>query len=378
MIMKVLMIGAGSMGRRWLRDLTALNAGEVLLYEPQVDRCQEVAQRFGIQGLSDLEEAMSQHPQAMVVSTPPALHGLYVAKALEHQIHVFCEVPFALDLELLQAIEAQLPSYPSVLGISHTLRYYPPFRIIHDLVHQGSLGKPLYIEFSLGGYLPDWHPYEDYRKFYASDMKLGGAGMDMLLHELAAMQWWLGDVQSVYARFNKLSTLEIAGPDSQDILLSFGNGSRGFFHHDLIEQGSVGRHVRIVGASGTVEWHQNLPEVRFFNGTDRVTRNIPFAEAADWAEAIAASKEFADNLAKSTAISQQRNLASQPQYTYESNYLREMRHFLGAAQGTHPFTMTSLGEESQNVRVYHAILRSAQEGHEVLVAEQTARRSSDA
>ncbi|MBI3942285.1 MAG: Gfo/Idh/MocA family oxidoreductase [Chloroflexi bacterium] len=376
--MKVLMIGAGSMGRRRLRDLIALNVGEVLLYEPQVDRCQEVAQRYGIQGFSDLEEALSQHPQVMVVSTPPALHGLYVAKALEHRLHVFCEVPFALDLELLRTINTQLDSYPGVLGISHTLRYYPPFRIIHDLIHQDSLGKPLYIEYSLGSYLPDWHPYENYRKFYASDMKLGGAGMDMLLHELAAIQWWMGDVQSVYARFSKLSTLEIAGPDNQDILLSFGNGARGFFHHDLIEQGTVGRHVRIVGSSGTVEWHQNLPEVRFFNGTDRVTRNIPFADAADWAEALSASKEMADNLAKSPAYSQQMNLASQPQYTYESNYLRELRHFLEAAQGAHPFTMTNLGEELQNVRVFHAILRSAQEGHEVRVTDQTYRESLDA
>ena len=168
--MKILAVGAGSMGRRRLRDLLALEAGEVVLYEPQADRCYEIAARFGLRGFTDFEKALAEKPDAMTVSTPPALHDRYVQKAVDLRIHVFAEVPFVLDPEVLGAITATADDYPSVLGVSHTMRYYPPVRIIHDRILSGHIGKPLYLEYSLGNYLPDWHPYEDYRRFYASDV----------------------------------------------------------------------------------------------------------------------------------------------------------------------------------------------------------------
>lgn len=365
--MKFLIIGAGSMGRRRLRDLLALKAGEVLLYEPQVDRCREISATFGVRGFTDLTEALAQEPEAMIVSVPPALHDAYVQKAMGRRMHVFAEVPFVFDLKPLEAVAEQAGTYPSVLGVSHTIRYYPPYRIIHDLIHAGRIGKPLYLEYSLGTYLPDWHPYEDYRKFYASDASLGGAGMDMVLHELDAIQWWLGEVDSVYARFSKVSGLEIRGPDGCDVLLSFEAGARGYFHHDLLEQGTVGRHIRIIGDGGTLEWHQNQPEMRVFEGASRTARNVPFREAADWPEALETSRLMRDILAKTSARSGGKVVVTEEGYTYEANYLREMRHFCDAVQGKGPFTMGTVAEELQTVRAFHAILQSAGQGREVAV-----------
>ena len=66
--MKILAVGAGSMGRRRLRDLLALEAGEVVLYEPQADRCYEIAARFGLRGFTDFEKALAEKPDAMTVS----------------------------------------------------------------------------------------------------------------------------------------------------------------------------------------------------------------------------------------------------------------------------------------------------------------------
>ncbi len=144
--MKVLLIGAGSMGRRRLRDLLALKVGDVILYEPQAERCQETAAKFGVRGFTDLEQPLAENPEVMIISCPPALHDVYVQKAMERKMHIFSEVPFVFDLEALEAIAAQAEKYPRVLGISHTIRYYPPFRIIHDLIHSGKIGKPLYFE----------------------------------------------------------------------------------------------------------------------------------------------------------------------------------------------------------------------------------------
>ncbi len=366
--MKVLVVGGGSMGRRRLRDLTYLNPGGVLLLEPVAERCAHVAKAFDVPGYSSLDEALAQNPDALAISTPPALHESYVRAAVDGGKHVFAEVPFLLDYKSLREVAAARTSKKNVLGVSHTIRYYPPYRLIHDLLSQNAVGRPLYLEYSLGNYLPDWHPYEDYRKFYAADQKLGGAGMDMLLHELSAIHWWLGPTTNIQARLAKISSLEIAGSDTHDILMRFANGAVGFFHHDVIERGTVGRHIRIVGEEGTIEWHQNQPTIRVYRGKDNCNDELAFNQASDWAEAMEASRESSKLVAAQRAASGEIPAATAPSFTYESCYLREMRHYLDAVQGKTRYTGCTIEEELKTVAAFHAVLQSAEQGREVDVA----------
>ena len=365
--MKVLVVGGGSMGRRRMRDLSYLNPGGVMLFEPLPDRCEQVSKAFAVPGFSSFDAAVTEQADALVVSTPPALHEPYVRAAVEQRKHVFAEVPFLLDYNSLRAVADTVvgDGKKPVLGVSHTIRYHPPYRLIRDLLENGTVGRPLYLEYSLGNYLPDWHPYEDYRKFYASDQKLGGAGMDMLLHEISAIHWWLGPTTKIQARLAKVSSLEIAGPDTHDILMRFENGAVGFFHHDIIERGTIGRHIRIVGEEGTIEWHQNAPTIRVYRGRENRNDELGFDQASDWAQAMEASREAGKLVASQRAASGEIPAATAPSFTYESCYLREMRHFLDSVQGKTPYTGCTIGEELKTVAAFHAVLRSARQACEV-------------
>jgi len=356
------------MGRRRLRDLTYLNPGRVMLLESVADRCKEVSKAFAVRAFTNLDEALKQSPDALVVSTPPALHEPYVQLGLREDKHVFAEVPFLLDYEsLLKFAARSARGCSTIVGISHTIRYYPPYRLIRDLLDRNVLGRPLYLEYSLGNYLPDWHPHEDYRKFYASQQNLGGAGMDMLLHELNAIHWWMGPAVSVSGRLTKVSRLEISGPDNHDALLRFESGAVGFFHHDLIERGSTGRHIRIVGEEGTLEWHQNQATLRLYTSSTGRNEEVGFDQASDWPAAMEASREV------SKLIDEQRRsgkitTVAVPGFTYESCYLREMRHFLEAVSGRCQYSGSSIEEEVKTVAAFHAVLSSAEKGQEVQIS----------
>jgi len=65
--------------------------------------------------------------------------------------------------------------------------------------------------------------------------------------------------------------------------------------------------------------------------------------------------------------------AEAPSFTYESCYLREMRHFLEAAKGKYPYTMTNIKEELQTVRTFHAIVASSEMKRELSVEESLAK-----
>jgi predicted dehydrogenase len=357
--MKVLVIGGGSMGRRRLRDLKALWPGEVMLLEPNEARCREIAGRFGVRGFTKLDDAFATQPDALAVCTPPALHEPYVREGIKRKLHIFAEVPFIMDLAAMEGVARQAPSYPAVLAMSHAPRYYPPFVILRDQIRRGVIGRPLYVEHSLGNYLPEWHPYEDYRTFYGGDWKLGGAGLDMIPHEFDALLWWLGPLSRVQARFSKLSSLELNGPDTQDVLLTFASGAVGYFHNDVIERGTTGRHVRIAGEEGTLEWHQGQPSVRLF--LNSANKHLGFDAAPDWADAQRASHEVARLIAESKAVSGKPPADGSGEYTYEANYFREMEHFVGAATGRHAFTTATVEDELAAVRAMHAIIRSGEE-----------------
>jgi predicted dehydrogenase len=356
------------MGRRRLRDLVHLCPVGVSLLEADPKRGAEVAAKFGVTLFTKIEDALEARPDAMVVSTPPALHEQFVRRAIQRRIHVFCELPFVLDPKSLAEIDDQARASKLILGVSGTIHFYPPYSLIRQLLSERRIGRPLYLEYSLGNHIADWHSYEDYRKFYASDAKLGGAGMDMILHELAPIQWWLGKIVSVSARLSKVSSLEINGPDNHDMMLTFESGCRGFFHHDVIEHGTIGRHIRIAGESGTIEWHQNQPAIRVYDANAKKNNEVAFNKSPDWNEALTASQEMSAILARQSATSGAIPSSAAANYVYESNYLREMRHFVDAAAGKHPYSTATVADELQNLRVFNAIVSSSKTFTETQVA----------
>lgn len=363
--MRVLCVGAGSMGRRRVRDVRQLAGAEVLLCEANPERCRQVSEAFDVRGVGDLAAALAWQPQVVTVSTPPALHEGPVLQAMERGLHVFSEVPFVLDQQRLRAIASAAATYPGVLGVSHSFRLYPPVRLIRDLIAAGEIGPPLYLEHSLGHHVAAWHPYERYQDFYAGNVGLGGAGTDMIPHEFTAIQWWLGRASSVFARLSKVSTLEVDGPDVHDLLIRFASGAVGFFHNDIIEHGTTGRHTRIVGDRGTIEWQEATGGVRVHRVATKASDLLGFDAAADWDAARAASREVGAILARSAAASGTPPAPVSDAFTYESCYLREMQQFWDAVRGRAPYDGMSLAEELHGVELYHAAFRSSESGREV-------------
>ena len=126
--MRILQIGAGSMGTRRLRDLRACEGVEVTLFDQRADRRAAAASRFGVATTASLDEAMATEPDALVISTPPDQHTDYVRLALDTGRHFFCEADiWAFDPRVVAAANARRPAGGLVAAPSCTL-YLPPLR----------------------------------------------------------------------------------------------------------------------------------------------------------------------------------------------------------------------------------------------------------
>ena len=123
-----------------------------------------------------------------------------------------------------------------VAAPSSTLRFNPSIRRIKELVDGGRIGKPLVLTYHSGQYLPDWHPWEDYRTSYSGRADLGGGALLTFSHELDSLCWALGAPSRVVAMAAHASALEIDTEDSAEMILQFPDGPLASVHVDYLRR----------------------------------------------------------------------------------------------------------------------------------------------
>ena len=87
------------------------------------------------------------------------------------------------------------------------------------MLQSGVLGRARKAEIEYAEYLPDWHPYEDYRESYAARAALGGGVVLTHIHDYDLAWWLFGPAHTVSATGGHLSELEIDVEDTVEATL---------------------------------------------------------------------------------------------------------------------------------------------------------------
>lgn len=278
--MKTLVVGGGSMGKRRVRCLLAngIKPEEIRMVDIRADRQAEVKERYHVDSVDDLNAGLAWNPDAVIVSVPGSAHMEVNLAALRRGKHVFCEVPLALNLDGLDELRGLVEKSKLVFASGCQPPLHVLFKQVKQWLDEPSFGKVLCVLAEFGQYLPDWHPYEDYRKFYAADQKMGGGNFDVIAQEISLIYWLLnGDrAVEVICSGKKASTLEINANDIWDIIADTEKGARLSLHFDMIQR--VGRNiVRVLSEQGTIEIDFAKSEVKRYLGSIKQweTRSLP-------------------------------------------------------------------------------------------------------
>jgi predicted dehydrogenase len=251
-IMKILIAGFGSIGRRHLRNLLALGERDLLLYRSKHSTLpdDEIA---GFPVETDLAAALAHRPDAVVISNPTALHLDVAIPAAQAGCAILMEKPISNALERVHELEDALTQCGGRMLVGFQFRYHPTLRRAAELLQEGAIGKPLAARAHWGEYLPNWHPWEDFRQGYAARADLGGGVVLTLSHPLDYLRWLLGEVDAVGA-FTGNSGLNLPVEDTAEIGLRFASGAVGSVHLDYLQQPAT-HTLEIVGSAGTIRWN---------------------------------------------------------------------------------------------------------------------------
>jgi predicted dehydrogenase len=259
-----LVAGCGSIGQRHMKNLRALGAGEILGCELRADRRAEVKARLGIDILGSLEEAWGWEPYAIVIAAPTALHMALATEAAQRGVHLFIEKPLASSWDGVERLMELSRRNKLVTLVGCNMRFHPGLKTVKRLLVERAIGRIIAARVEVGQYLPDWHPWEDYRRTYSARADLGGGVILDAIHEIDYSRWLLGEVVGVFCLAAKISRLEIDTEDTAALLLRFEDGAVGEIHLDYIQR-AYSRSCHIIGEEGTIHWDYVAGEVRWYS-----------------------------------------------------------------------------------------------------------------
>lgn len=272
---KVVVVGLGSMGRRRIRLLRSLpEPVDVVGVDLSLERLEQVRQSFGVSVEKSLADALVRfRPDAAFVCTSPASHGPIVMQCLGAGLNVFTEINLMSDW--YEQAEALAMERGVTLFISSTFLYRKEIEFVCERVRNDTVN---YIYHS-GQYLPDWHPWENYKDFFVSDRRTN-ACREILSIEFPWIVRAFGEIEALHVMRGKNSRLDIDFPDNYIITLRHANGNKGVFCQDVISRKGL-RRLEIYSENQHIFWEGTPQTLSVYDITSKSLTPVTLYETVE-------------------------------------------------------------------------------------------------
>lgn len=254
--MNFLVIGAGSIGKRHLRNLLAVGVppGNIAAIDTREDRRQEVRNLGITSTYSTLDESLSaKRFGAAVICSPTSMHLNHALTLAEQGTHLCIEKPLAHTLEGVDQLQELVTKKGLAVLMAYIFRFSPQIGKVRELLQANAIGKVLCVRGEFSEYLPDWHPWEDYRSFYMAKKSLGGGSILDQSHIMDLVHFLLGPFDQVFAINTKLSRLEIEADDFAEMIVTLKSGAIVSIHTDIFGR-EHRKNLEIKGEEGNITW----------------------------------------------------------------------------------------------------------------------------
>ena len=260
--MKVVVIGYGSIGKRHVKNLLANSNYDIIICTKQKNPKLFDKKRCFV--VRTFQECLLHKPVIGFVTNVSSEHiktSLLLAKA---GCDMFIEKPLSNSLENSEKLLNVVKREKLVTLMGCNLRFHKCINKIKDLLVEKKIGRVISAKIECGTYLPDWHPYEDYRKSYASRNDLGGGVVLTCIHELDYLYWFFGEIKEVFSMTGKFSDLKIKADDLSAMILKFKNNVIAEVHLDYFQRPDI-RSCKVIGTKGTIYWDSITNQVKLYD-----------------------------------------------------------------------------------------------------------------
>lgn len=269
--MQVLVLGLGSIGMRHARNFRGLGV-DIFGFDPDLERRQRFEAEFGIAGDADMIRALDRMPGLVVVASPNRFHLPQAFAAVERDLPLFVEKPLGTDYAEAERLSRLLGEKSLYCHCGSNWKFHPAFATMRGWIAEGAIGRMTSMQVLAGQWLPDWHPWEDYRRGYSARADLGG-GAVFDTHELDYILWLGGHVRDFTGMIAHSGSLPIETEDNAAALLRLDNGALVTLQTDYLQRQGQRRYL-VAGDLGTIEWSSRDGMVRLYTSKGEGDRAI--------------------------------------------------------------------------------------------------------
>jgi predicted dehydrogenase len=271
--LKVLIVGYGSIGKRHTNNLMSIGNIEIIICTKNKEAFQ--LEKKGIKIFNSLKNAVNEKPDISIICNETSLHVQTAIKLAKNGSHLFIEKPFSNSLKNIKELQTIVKKKKLITMVGCNMRFHDGIKLMKKSIIKNEIGRIFSVIVENGSFMPDWHPWEDYRNSYASKKQLGGGVVLTQIHEIDYLYWFFGKVDEVFSFTDKISDLQLDVEDYSGSLLKFKNKIITELHLDYFQKPNV-RTCKIIGTKGKIIWDWNNNHLQIFknNKNKFVTKHI--------------------------------------------------------------------------------------------------------
>jgi UDP-N-acetyl-2-amino-2-deoxyglucuronate dehydrogenase len=259
----------------------------VTCFSRDQDRRGEFAERFACEPAASFDDAIG-HPdvEGVLLVTPNDVHEEQALACAERGRHVFVEKPIAESTEAGERMRRACTEAGVTLMVGHAFRRLGAARRVKELLEEGALGSVVLAEGNMslpGSFKPEaWRAHRERNP--------GGPIMQLGIHHLDTLAYWLGPVERASGRFAHVhSQADI--DDVGVVTLDFASGALGSLTGSYVSPKTLT--LRLLGTDAVLDYRTDFsvwPDARALDGVTTLTLGgepVDFEERDMLAEQLA-------------------------------------------------------------------------------------------
>ena len=211
-------IGTGGIANSHLKRLAEVEGAKPVAFcDVDIARADEKAKEYSGKAFADYREMIGEvELDAVCICVPPHVHGDMEIDCARKGLHMLVEKPVNLYLDEGRRIAEVLEEKGLITAVGYSLRYAPAARQAKAFFDDHRILVATCERWGGTPGTPWWKIYE----------MSGGQLVEMFTHQVDMLRWWMGEVETVSARYDwKHPDPEATVPGAQSVLLGFESGA---------------------------------------------------------------------------------------------------------------------------------------------------------
>ena len=278
-IIRFALVGTGMISKIHSQELLNIqNAKITAVFSPVEKDAKSFAEKVGVAWYTDYNEMLkSQDIDIVSIITPSGTHADMAIEAARAGKHVIVEKPMDISLEKAQQMIDVCREHHVKLSVISQHRFDAPTVKIKGDIESGRFGKMVLGQAAVNWYRPQ--SYYDTSKWRGTlEMDGGGVLINQAIHTIDLFQYFMGEVESVYAHTAILAHERIEVEDVAVATVKFKNGALGTIVGTTAAYPGLSARLEIIGTTGTAVIENDQLMKHYLRNPNNETEAINLAE----------------------------------------------------------------------------------------------------